>query len=421
MYEAAIGFSVLLALLAFYQVVLSVGLVVCTRPRPPASIADGELPPVAVLMAMRGADPDLAEGLRRLMQQDYPDYELHIVVDSEQDPAWPIVQQIKEETQATHVRVAPLRDRADNCSLHCSSLVQLAEELDDSRQVFVLADSDVVGHEQFLRELVTPIVAEDAAATSGNRWYMPPEARIGSLVRYVWNAAAMLSMFWCRIPWGGTFAGRTSDLRESDLIDKWRHALAVDAPIYNSWRRVKSRSRFVPSLIMVNREECGFRANFVFVSRQLLWSRLYQPASFWFPVVAHAFVTSAALATAVGLAIVGLVTTAWPAAAWSLGGLAAYLVAMGLSLAMLEYRVRQVARSRGESTSWLSWKVLAKLLFAIPLTQCVHLAAVTVVLLKKRIDWRGVTYEIDGPYDVRLVTDRPFETKTDSADSVTSL
>ena len=46
----------------------------------------------------------------------------------------------------------------------------------------------------------------------------------------------MLSMYWFGIPWGGTFAGRTSDLRKSGLVDRWRKSLAVDGPIYNSWR-----------------------------------------------------------------------------------------------------------------------------------------------------------------------------------------
>ncbi len=42
------------------------------RRRPAA--ADAELPPAAILLPLRGADPDLAEGLQRLLRQDYPDY-----------------------------------------------------------------------------------------------------------------------------------------------------------------------------------------------------------------------------------------------------------------------------------------------------------------------------------------------------------
>jgi hypothetical protein len=409
MIAAATTVCIVLVCLAVYQVLLTGGFVVNTRARPLREVADADLPPIAVLMAMRGADPDLAEGLRRLMRQDYPDYELRVVVDSEQDPAWPIAHSVVEETGSTNVRIDPLRSRPDNCSLHCASLVQLAEELDDGRQVFVLADSDVVGHERWLRELVGPIAAGEADATSGNRWYMPPQGRVGSLVRYVWNAAALLSMYWFRIPWGGTFAGRTSDLRSSGLVDRWRKALAVDAPIYNCWRSVESRSRFVPSLIMINREECGFAANFVFICRQLLWTRLYQPASFWWPIVVHAFVTSASLAAAVALTVVGLVVTSWATVAWSAGGLAAYLAAMGLSLTLLEYRVARIARERGERAAWISPAVLAKLILVIPLTQCVHMAAVLTVLLRNQIDWRGVTYEIRGSYDVRLVADRPVD------------
>ena len=402
--------AIVLLLLAFYQVILSglfwirnrVGRY--TESEQPVA----NYPRVSALLALRGADPDLAQGLKQLFQQDYPDYELKIVVDSETDPAWKVVQDIRDETGATHVHVEPLNTRSHRNSLHCASLVQLAEGLDDDREVFVLIDGDVVGHSKFIRELVQPIANQSSTSATGNRWYMPPEGQFGSLVRYSWNAAAMVSMYWNGIPWGGMFAAKTDDLKRSGIVDRWRRALAVDAPIYNRWRDIGGKHQFIPSLIVVNREECSLGSCFTFIVRQLLWTRLYQPTLFWWAIIFHAFLVSIVLLLGTALIISSLALQAWNVLMWSSLGMAGYWLAMGISLCLLENTVRQHSSRRGESTSWIKFPTLVKLLIAVPVTQFVHWLAVLKVIFLRRIDWRGVSYQIRAPFDVQLINERQF-------------
>ncbi|HRX79854.1 MAG TPA: glycosyltransferase family 2 protein, partial [Pirellulaceae bacterium] len=83
---------------------------ILSRKAPPPA-EDATLPKAAVLLCLRGADPNLTHSLRRLLRQDYPDYKLFIAVDSEKDPAWNIVRQTIAELGATNVVVAPLRQR----------------------------------------------------------------------------------------------------------------------------------------------------------------------------------------------------------------------------------------------------------------------------------------------------------------------
>ncbi len=381
-----------------------------------------EWPSVSVLLALRGADPDLAQGLSQLCQQDYPDYELKIVVDSESDPAWKVVQDIRRETGATNVHLEPLKDRTNHNSLHCASLVQLAEGLDDEQEVFVLVDGDVVGHSKFIKELVTSIADQSSSTATGNRWYMPPQGQFGSLIRYAWNAAAMISMYWYGIPWGGMFAAKTADLKRSGIVDRWRRALAVDAPIFNSWRNISGKRKFVPSLIVVNREECSVGPCFTFIVRQLLWTRLYQPAAFWWAIVLHALIVSSTLLLAVALITTSIILQSWTMLIWTSASIACYWLAMGFSLGMLENTVRHYSRQRGEFVRWINPAILLKLLIAVPATQFVHGAAVLKVLFLKRIDWRGVSYQIRAPFDVRLLEDRqPFHQADAPTDSLNSL
>lgn len=409
-----------LGILAFYQVVVTVIFFWQTRRLATPHDSNVELPKTAILLALRGADPDLELGLRRLMTQDYPNYELHVVIDSETDPAWQLVQRAIAETGAKHVKHTALRDRPDQCSLHCASLVQLAEDLDESFEVFALADGDLVAHPTWLRELVAPIACGRADAASGNRWYVPTKGQFGSIVRYFWNAAAVISMHFFGIPWGGTFAGRTKDLRASGLINKWRRALAVDAPIRTCWQEIDKRIEFVPSLIMPNREEIHVTPCFGFISRQLMWTRLYQPLAFWASIVLHAWVTSATLLVTLAIGVYGLCTQQASLAWMAVGGLATYISAMGLSVLLLELRVRKTISANGQSAAWINPASALKLVAAIPAAQIVHFLAIANVITKRRLDWRGVIYEIRSPLDVRKLVDKPLDPNV-QVDSVQSI
>jgi cellulose synthase/poly-beta-1,6-N-acetylglucosamine synthase-like glycosyltransferase len=436
MYGFVLTVSLALAGLSLYQIVLTAIFFVRNRRasahREPVGRASSlavpdvtpgctACPKAAVLLALRGADPHLALGLKRLMQQDYPNYELRIVVDSETDPAWDLVHQGIRETGATNVRVGTLRERSAQCSLHCASLVQLAGELDESTELFVLADGDIVAHASWLSELVTPIIRDEADATSGNRWYMPPQGRFGSIVRYVWNAAAVVSMYFLAIPWGGTLAGRTRDLRRSGLIDKWRKGLAVDAPICECWRKLGLDIGFVPSLMMINREECDLTGSFIFVSRQLLWTRLYQPRPFWRSVVMHAFVMPAMLLANLGFSLYGILAGSGGIAAAALASLAVYLTTTALSLLLLELRVRSIARQQNNAVTWMSSGVPLKLVCAVLVTPMIHLLAVVHVLVKRKLHWRGVVYDIRSAFDIRKIDDRPLRPSDQPADPAHSI
>lgn len=377
---------------------------------------DGELPRVAILLSLRGADPSLARGLRRLMRQDYPRYEIRIVVDSENDPAWDVVRHAVEETGADFVSVGPMRDRRETCSLKCSALVQLAAELKDEDEVVVLADADLVSHDCWLRELVSPLSEEGVGAACGNRWFWPEKAYLGSLVRYLWNVHAVMPMHYLRIPWGGTFAIQAAVLRDSGLLAKWSRAVVEDAPVCTALREHGLALRFVPSLMMVNREDCDLPFSFDFVKRQLTWTRTYHPR--WAPVVMHSILTTGSLVLGVILALAGAVTGQWPVAAFAGGGLLVYWLTTTAVIAILEAGVRRVIRRRGEDQRIpsFSWERQFKLILAMPLTQGIQFFSVLAATFRRRIAWRGITYEIGGPWDVRIVNYTPFDQKkrTDS-------
>jgi cellulose synthase/poly-beta-1,6-N-acetylglucosamine synthase-like glycosyltransferase len=126
-------------------------------------------PKTAVVLCLRGCDPFLPACLEAILKQDYPCYDLRIVVDSREDPAWKIVEQVVARCSTTKVQVRPLTARRDTCSLKCSSLLQALSELDDSYEAVALLDADTVPHRTWLAELVAPLADERVGAATGNR------------------------------------------------------------------------------------------------------------------------------------------------------------------------------------------------------------------------------------------------------------
>jgi len=396
----AIIVSSALVLMAAYQVGLVLIFVRLFWRHPSSQVAE-RLPQVSVVVPLRGVDPGLLGNLERLMRQDYPRYDLRIVVDAKEDPAWTIVEQAVRSTAASHVHQSPLDARRRTCSLKCSALVQAAGALDPSCEVMALADGDTSAHPSWLRELVGPLEDQRVGATFGNRWYVPSGRECGSLVRYLWNAAAVVPMHFLSIPWAGTMAIRVSAMARSGLVERWSRAMVDDAPVRDALRPVGLRLRFVPSLMMVNREECTCSAALEFITRQLLWTRLYH--GHWPAVLLHALLSSGLVLLAAVLLVAGLAGGQWRVAAWAGAGFLAYHLAMPAMLGILERGIGRVLEARGEEKS--SWPpgAHARLLLAVLLTPWFHLVAAVAAQFKRRVVWRGVVYQMRGPWDVEML------------------
>lgn len=233
------------------------------------NIPDEQLPKAAVIICLRGADPFLPNCLEALLQQNYPNYDLKVVVDSQDDPAWKIASDSIDKLAATNAQINHLRVIRHNCSLKCSSLIQAISDLDDSYEVVALADADTIVHPHWLRELVSPLGDPKIGATTGNRWYVPTNRYWGSLVRYTGNIATVVQMYLFGIPWGGTLAVKTEVLRQTGLLEKWAQSFGEDLMMPNVLKKHGLRVKFVPSLIMVNREECDLLGIIEYLQRFL--------------------------------------------------------------------------------------------------------------------------------------------------------
>lgn len=408
----ALGLMICFAFMAIYQAIFALwfcALLLRNRRGKPSM---ARWPKASIMMSLRGADPQLCSSLKQILEQDYPDYKLHVVVDSLNDPAHAVVAEAAK-SYGEKLDLSILTQRRHTCGLQCSAFVQAYQRIDTDSEIIVTVDGDLMPHRTWLKELVAPMQDSRVGATFGNRWFTPVVSTYGGLVRYLWNTAAVVPMALLSIPWGGCFAMRRSAFDQAALADIWSRAIVHDAPIMECLKRLKLKIRFVPNLMMPIREPCSLRFSLDFIKRQMTWTRIYH--SGWGAILVHASVTTILWLTAISLVVVGSIRSDWHTVGLSGVSLLAYIAVMLVLVGFLELAVRTTLRRRQEATAWGDALTWLKLPLALVLAQGTHFVAVLLANSIRHVTWRGVTYQLRGPWDIQLQSDRPFEPTSNDA------
>jgi cellulose synthase/poly-beta-1,6-N-acetylglucosamine synthase-like glycosyltransferase len=382
-------------------------------------LTEDSLPGATVILCLRGADPFLSNCLQGLVSQDYPNYQVRIIVDSQEDPASGVIIKALDNLEQKHVKVSPLNVRYQTCSLKCSALIQAVSSLDDDCEVVALIDSDTVPHRTWLRELVLPLADRKVGLTAGNRWYVPLKNQWGSLARYLWNISAVLQMNFYTIPWGGCLAFRKERLQQLRLLERWQHTLSEDVILHSAMREQGLDIKFIPSLMMVNREGCRLPDFIRWISRQMIMVKLYH--SSWWAIVSYGLLSSLVLSLQIILLLFSATTFQWHMLAWSVGGLAFYGVALVAGICFLDREIRLLLALRDEQIPILSPSMIAKIFLALPVTQFAFATSIVLAMRIKTVEWRGIFYKIIGPWNIRLVKYYPYSSLGAKANPNTSL
>lgn len=369
----------------------------------PPQVGDSDWTPrAAVVLCVRGFDPALEACVLGLLNQDYGNFIIHVVVDSSQDPAWAPLNAWQKEFGSDRLRLSVLRNRRNTCSLKCSSLVQAIDDLDGSFEVIALIDADVSPLRNWLRELVAPLADAEVGLSTGNRWFEPAGKRWGTKVRAVWNAGAIVQMFNFEIPWGGSLAMRRSDVEQHRITDNWSRSFNDDVILRDLFHQAGQRIHCVRQLLMINREEVSLAKLWDWTLRQCMMAWHYhrnarQVCGF------NAAVSLLTVAHLVGLLFYWSIGQSASAVAL-LVGLGGYLLSMiGLYL-WIEHLAQKLLRMQQQTAATMNWSVL----WMLPLGHLVHVYSSLSVIFRRTVQWRGVRYRIHAPLRIEVLSDAPF-------------
>ena len=375
--------------------------------RPVRETGDEKGPDVAVLLCVRGADPNLSDCISGLADQSYRNWRLIIVADDPQDPAFETIESSMTPAlrERTEFHVTPADDRLTSCSLKCSNLLSAFKRLSLEEEVVAFLDADTCPTENWLDRLVAPLQDDGVGCTTGIRWYQPQDECWGSWVRYVWNAAAIVQMWFYGIPWGGSLAIRRRIVEQGNLLDIWKETFCEDTPLPAVLRRLGSRVEVAADLVVVNQESCDYRGLSEWVGRQLLTTRLHHRS--WGLVLGHAISTTLVLAAGSLIFAAMLISGAWKLVAVMIFGLLLYQWWM-LALVRLIGSAVATHVNRTSGASPLRRPGAMRLWIAIGLSQMTYARAAWFATFKKTVIWRGIEYQIRPRRSIRRVNYMPY-------------
>lgn len=415
----AICFSIALSGAALVQLTLAILFArrFCRRDEKPLQLtADSPLlPKTAILMSVRGADPSLTRSVEGALEQTHNHYELHIVVDHEEDPAWEMLNAIqRQHPNGDRLKLQRMRDPLTTCGLKCHCLAQAAASLGDDVEHITLLDADVMPHPSWLVALTEPLEQDPSiGGVTGTQWFEPPgRASTGSWWRSTWNAGAMVPTIYFANPWAGSFAMRRLDLVRSGLLEAWKHSIVDDGPIREYLGNIGLRIEFAPSVIMVNRESCGTRYVIRWTTRMMTWSRLHEP-TFYLTKLHAAFSNTLIFANALLLVLAIFAGFAGEgqyllARIATLSGLLLSAVFCFAAYVVSRNCVRHSLQLRGESLGKMSgWQMWHVFWAAAPAHWAYGLACWRSIWVKQ-IAWRGINYRIKSKSSIERLNYEPF-------------
>lgn len=348
-------------------------------------------PKATLIVPCKGIELDFERNVLALLEQDYPDYTVIFVTADQDDPAYSYLARfVSRFPNRARLTTAGLASRRSQKVHNQLAALQLA---DKSSEIYVFVDSDGRLNRHFLERLVAPLSDPAVGVTTGYRWFVPAHRRMSEILAALWAAtedASVLADAQFALPWGGAMAIRRQVFESLDMARVWSGASTDDNALGWAVRRAGLGIAFVPQCVVPSTEDYSLSQWMAFGARQLLLLRVYFP-EMWWPLFALTAVS--ALVPVAGLVLI--VTALIINPAMLAIGLVLAATALGpvISTAMVARSTERLLTALGQPVAPLLWSDF----LAAPPGAIFLLAQFVRSGLTRRVEWRGVTYELLAP------------------------
>ncbi len=355
------------------------------------------LPRVSLMVPCKDRDPDFAENMQMLLEQDYPHYELIFMVPNAQDPAYPILQEkVKQSPVPAQIVFGGFSQK--RCQKLDNILAGLEAAADDT-EVFAWVDTDARVPRHWLREMIAPLQKDDVGATTTYRSYRPEAGRPITYLLHQWTAYQFCHLHLKKAVavWGGSMAVRRDFFETLNMPEVWDTALADDCVLHDSVISNRKQVIFVPQAMTSLSSDIPQDEIVHFAMRQCVIGKVTLPEIWWVSILGLSFLQ---LSAGIGLlqAIKSLIKKERiPGNAWAKMSFWPASIAQ----AMLTARaVRLIAAPREADdplTSKSSWAMLGPFAYAF-LWQSL-LASVP----QDTFNWRAIRYRMHHPLKTEIL------------------
>jgi ceramide glucosyltransferase len=356
------------------------------------------LPFVSVVTPCRGLEAGLAENLSAVLKQDYPDFEIIFVVDSERDPAAEVISSLikNRHSESPHCKLI-VASKAVTSSQKIENLLEGIRHTNEHSEVFVFVDSDARPSSNWLRSLVSRLDDPSVGVATGYRWFISHERSFASELLSVWNASIASALgpksSFC---WGGSSAIRRQLFERLDIAKKWGGAVSDDFVLANAIKQAGLDIAFVPQALTASFQSIGLDDVFEFTNRQMKLTRVYSMPLWLVTLVGNAIFTI----VMVSAFLISIVKPMTDAAMWA--SVATFVTVSFLSIGKSYERwkaLRLVLPQYANELQKQFWPQHTLWLLSSPL----FFVNSVIALLSRRITWRGITYELKSPSETVII------------------
>ncbi len=190
--------------------------------------------------------------------------------------------------------------------------------------------------------------------------------------------------------------------------------MSVDVTLHRLLEHHRKRFVFVPTLLMVNREDITSSAFIAWVSRQMAVAR--DSSAETRKVVGFIGCMLVSFHTVVpALAITGFAMGLKPVYCWiAAASLPFFWITVGLRSFIIENAARHAIRARGDDPRWVTPSIIA---IWFPALIMVHWRIFQIIgsMRTDRVSWRGITYHLHKGGRIEMDEYRPYQTPNLSA------
>ncbi|HTP30581.1 MAG TPA: glycosyltransferase [Candidatus Acidoferrales bacterium] len=334
------------------------------------------LPPVTVIVPVKGPDEGLRENLAALAALDYPDYELLVVAREAADIPDGVLP-ARAKVVLTHEPQTEVSEKVQNLYV----AVRVARKQSD---ILAFADSDGRPNSGWLKALVAPLAEEGVGASTGYRWFTPVPPDFWSLMRSVWDAVAagMMGPGPNRFAWGGAMALRKQVFFEVRVPEYWERAISDDYALSEAVRDAGLRIVYAPGALTPCFDHTTAARFFPWIRRQMLITRAFAPRLWWPALIAH-IIYCAGMAASLAASIAG-------------GRLAEWALLAQLAPGMLKglNRATLAKAALPGQEAWFKRHIWVHAIW-VPLATWVWLVALLSSAWGTTFRWRGRTYRLN--------------------------
>jgi len=375
------AYAIIVALVWIYTIGLGRAVTLASTPR------------AVVIVAVKGPDPEFDDFLRALAAQDYPAFRIIFAVESDDDPAVADIEAARGSLgdRVTLVVAGLGQDEGQKTTNLRAAVRRLLPE----DEIIVLADANIRPSRDWLTRLIAPLVAGEGDIVSGFAWSVVENNKLAAFTVASMSAALMtvprLPLF--NSTWGGSTAMTRACCDALNLAETWRGSLSDDLHLTTLAQRA-SRSIVVPREMLQRAfvDTPSFAALMQESHRWLLLFLTYLPVTFVLALFGLTF-----MAAGWAVAIIG-----------ALAGSAVALQALVAALALMIFRTagRAVIALRlwGRAGLYESrWFLILDPLVS-PLASVLSAVCAWAAVFVRRTTWAGITYDIRGPQQVRVLS-----------------